>query len=65
MVPSLRVLDKRTYCDWIVRYIKFHGGTKHPRDMGKSKIEAFLSDLALHGNVAAATKRISGSGLLS
>lgn len=48
---------EKTYCDWIVRYIKFHGGKTHPREMGKGHIEAFLSHLATHGKVAAATQR--------
>lgn len=70
--PQLRLMDQvrqvmryhhyayrteKTYCDWIVRYIKFHGGKKHPRDMAKSEIEAFLSHLATHENVAASTQR--------
>ena len=25
---------EQAYCDWIVRYVKFHGSWKHPRDMG-------------------------------
>ncbi len=25
---------EQTYCDWIVRYIKYFGSKKHPRDMG-------------------------------
>ena len=48
---------EKTYCDWIVRYIKFHGGEKHPPDMAKSKIEAFLSHLPTHENVAVSTQR--------
>ena len=70
--PQLRLMDQvrkvmryhhyayrteKTYCEWIVRYVKFHGSTKHPRDMGKSEIEAFLSHLATHENVAASTQR--------
>ncbi len=27
---------ENTYCDWIVRYIKYFGAKKHPRDMGKT-----------------------------
>ncbi|MBW2599476.1 MAG: phage integrase N-terminal SAM-like domain-containing protein, partial [Deltaproteobacteria bacterium] len=46
---------EKTYCDWIVRYIKFHGSKKYPRDMAKSEIKAFLSHLATHENVAAST----------
>ena len=70
--PQLRLMDQvrqvmryhhyayrteKTYCDWILRYIKFHGGKTHPRDMAKSEIEAFLSHLATHENVAASTQR--------
>ncbi len=29
---------EKTYCDWIVRYIKYFGSKKHPRDMGKIEI---------------------------
>jgi len=34
---------EQTSCDWIIRFVKFQGYQKHPKDMGKSKIEAFLS----------------------
>jgi len=47
---------EKTYCDWILRYIKFNGAKKHPRNMGKSEIEAFLSHLAVRGNVSASTQ---------
>ncbi len=26
---------EKTYCDWIVRDIKYFGSNKHPREMGK------------------------------
>jgi len=42
-LPKYRT--EQTYCDWITRYIKFHGCQKHPCDMGKFEIEAFLSHL--------------------
>lgn len=48
---------EQTYCDWIMRYIRYHGGKTHPRNMGKKEIEAFLSHLAIQRNVAAATQR--------
>ena len=59
--PELRLMDQvrqvlryhhysyrteQTYCDWIIRFVKFQGYQKHPKDMGKSEIEAFLSHLA-------------------
>lgn len=70
--PNLRLMDQvrqvlryhhyayrteQTYCDWIVRYVRFHGGKIHPRKMGKNEIEAFLSHLAGHQNVSASTQR--------
>ncbi len=36
---------EQTYCDWIVRYIRYHGSKTHPRDMGKvdnSDVPAYL-----------------------
>jgi len=48
---------EQTYCDWIIRFVKFHGSQKHPREMGKVEIEAFLSHLAVNRRVAASTQR--------
>lgn len=48
---------EQTYCDWILRYVKFHGGKTHPKDMGKEKVEGFLSHLASHGKVSVSTQR--------
>jgi integron integrase len=43
------------YVFWVRRYILFHG-RRHPLDMGAVEVEAFLSSLAVHGKVAAATQ---------
>lgn len=48
---------EQTYCDWIVRFIKYHGCKKHPREMGKLEIESFLSYLASERKVSASTQR--------
>ena len=48
---------EQAYCEWIVRYIKFHRAKKHPKDMGKKEIDAFLSHLAVDRKVAAATQK--------
>jgi integrase len=48
---------EQTYCDWILRYVKFHGGKTHPDKMGKAQIDAFLSHLATQGRVSASTQR--------
>ena len=55
---------EKTYCDWILRYLKLHGGKTHPREMGKAEIEHFLSQLAVHGNVAASTQRQAMNALI-
>ncbi|MCH8010410.1 MAG: phage integrase N-terminal SAM-like domain-containing protein [Candidatus Marinimicrobia bacterium] len=48
---------EKTYSGWIIRYVKFHGSKKHPRDMGKRDIETFLSHLAVDRDVSAFTQR--------
>jgi len=35
---------EQTYCDWILRYAKFHGGKTRPKDMGKKEVEGFLEN---------------------
>jgi integron integrase len=48
---------EKSYCNWIVQYIKFHGAARHPRYMGKREVEAFLSYLAEKRNVSASTQQ--------
>jgi hypothetical protein len=56
-VMRLRHYSIRTeqcYCDWIRRYIKFHGmQSRAELSEGGGKVESFLSDLAVNGNVGA------------
>jgi integrase len=48
---------ERSYLEWIVRFVRFHG-MRSRADLfpAEPKIEAFLTDLAVQGNVAAATQ---------
>ena len=48
---------ERSYVDWIVRFVRFHG-MRSRQDLfpAEPKIESFLTDLAIHGQVAAATQ---------
>ena len=46
---------ERSYLGWIRRFVRFHQ-LKHPRQMGKEEIEAFLNHLAIDVNVAASTQ---------
>lgn len=48
---------ERTYIGWIKRYIFFHQ-KKHPIEMGKTEIEAFLTHLAVDRKVSAATQNL-------
>jgi len=46
---------EKTYSHWVCRYVRYHG-LRHPRDMGASEINAFLTHLARELNVAASTQ---------
>ena len=70
--PKLKLLDQvrevlrlrhysirteQSYCDWIRRYVRFHRmGLRAELVPGEAKVEQFLSDLAVNGQVAAATQ---------
>ena len=57
---------EQTYSDWILRYVKFHGSKKHPRNMGKKEIEAFLSHLAIKSpSQGKSSKNYDGVGMPS
>ncbi len=57
------IRTEQAYVDWIRRYIHFHG-KRHPGAMGAPEVEAFLTDLAVTRNVAAATQNQARSALL-
>ena len=46
---------EKSYLSWILQFIRFHN-KKHPKDMGKAEVEAFLSHLAINRNVSASTR---------
>jgi len=58
---SLRT--EQSYLHWIKRFILFHG-KRHPRDMGATEVEAFLTALAVESKVAAATQNLALAALL-
>ncbi len=70
--PKLRLMDQvrevlryhhyayrteQSYCQWTLRYIRFFGTQMHPRDLGVSDVERFLSDLTVNCKVSASTQR--------
>ena len=58
---SLRT--ERVYIAWIRRFI-LANGKRHPRDLGQAEIEAFLSHLAVEGQVSASTQNQALAALL-
>lgn len=50
---SLRT--EESYLGWVRRFILFHG-KRHPREMGAPELTAFLTSLAVQGQVSAATQ---------
>lgn len=48
---------EQTYCQWIIRFIRFFGGQTHPRQLDVKDVERFLSDLAVQQQVSASTQR--------
>ena len=54
---------QEAYLGCILRYLRYHGA-RHPSEMGKTKIEAFLSALATKRNVSASTQNQALGGLL-
>jgi len=57
------IRTEAAYVDRARRYILFHG-KRHPSCMGAKEVEAFLTHLAVHGNVAASTQNQAKSALL-
>ncbi len=62
-VKHYSIRTEQAYLGWIKRYIFFHD-KRHPKDMGAEEIEAFLTHLAVEGNVAASTQNLAKSSLL-
>jgi hypothetical protein len=50
---SLRT--EEAYLGWMRRYILFHH-KRHPAELGEEEVSAFLSNLAVEGQVAASTQ---------
>lgn len=57
------IRTEQAYLDWVRRFVRFHG-MRHPREMGEKEVEAFLTDLAVAGRVAASTQNQAKSAIL-
>jgi integron integrase len=62
-VRHLALSTEKTYVDWIRRFILFHN-KRHPLEMGKEEIGAFLTHLAVEGKVSSSTQNQALSALL-
>jgi len=51
-LKHLSYRTEETYLSVIRRFVEFHGGRTHPKDMGAPEIRAVLSQLAAEQNVA-------------
>jgi len=54
-VRHYSVRTERSYVEWVVRFIRFHG-LRHPAEMGAAEVAAFLSHLAVEQRVASSTQ---------
>ncbi len=53
----------KTYEQWLRRFLRFHQ-LRHPREMGSAEVNAFLTHLAVEGQVSASTQNQALSALL-
>jgi site-specific recombinase XerD len=58
---SIRTED--AYIGWVKRFIYFHN-KRHPLEMGKSEVEAFLTHLAVERRVSSSTQSQAKSAIL-
>ncbi len=57
------IRTEQAYLGWIRRFILFHH-KRHPKELGKTEIEAFLTHLAVQENVAASTQNQAMNAIL-
>jgi len=77
--PNLKLMDQvrevlryhhyayrteQSYCQWILRYIRFYGTNTHPKDLSANDVERFLSDLVLKQSVSASTQHQAFNALI-
>jgi integron integrase len=55
--------SEEAYLHWIRRYVRFHG-MRHPRELGASDVEAYLTHLAVAAKVSASTQNQAMQSLL-
>lgn len=61
-VRHMSLRTEKSYLLYIRRFIQFH--RRRPEEMGAPEVEAFLTHMAAHENVAASTQNVAFSSLL-
>jgi integron integrase len=59
----LALRTEQAYLHWMRRFVKFHH-RRHPRELGPTEVEVFLSHLAVEAKVAASTQNQALQALL-
>jgi integron integrase len=62
-VKHYSIRTEQAYVDWVRRFVLFHN-KRHPRDLGPTEVEAFLTNLAVQKRVAASTQNQAKSAIL-
>ena len=57
------IRTEESYLNWIKRYILFHN-KRHPAELGRADMEAFLTDWVVRGRVSASTQNQALSALV-
>jgi integron integrase len=52
------IRTEQSYIKWILAFIRFNG-KRHPKELGRTEIEAYLSDMAVNKNYAASTQSLA------
>lgn len=60
---GLSYSTEKTYLHWVISYIRFHK-MKHPKEMGTSDIDAFLTYMAVERKVSPSTQRTALNALV-
>jgi len=63
-VKHYSIRTERAFVAWIKRFILLHH-KRHPRDMGRAEMEAFLTHLAFEQSVAASTQNHALGAILA
>ena len=62
-LKHMRIRTEKAYVPWAKRFMLFHH-KRYPADMGAPEIRAFLTHLAVEGQVAASTHNVALQTLL-